>query len=119
MIDDAFNANPAGADRALDVLRAFPGRRIIVTPGMVELGEEEAAFNRRFGEKMASCVDDAVLVGPRHTAPIREGLLSAGFQESAIHTVSALAEVPELLKRLAKAGDTVLFENDLPDNYSE
>ncbi len=119
MIDDAFNSNPAGASRALDVLKAFPARRIIVTPGMVELGAEEAEYNRRFGEQMAECADIAVLVGPRHTAPIREGLLSKGFPEQDIHTVTALAEVPELLRQLTRPGDTVLFENDLPDNYSE
>lgn len=120
LIDDAFNSNPAGASRALEVLKAFgPGKRIIVTPGMVELGAEEAEYNRRFGEQMAACADTAILVGPRHTAPIREGLLSAGFPEENIHTVPGLTEAAALMGQLAKAGDTVLFENDLPDNYTE
>ncbi len=119
LIDDAFNSNPAGASRALDVLKAFPPRRIIVTPGMVELGAEEAAFNRRFGEQMAACADIAILVGPRHTAPIREGLTAKGFPEENIHTVASLDEAAARMRGIARAGDTVLFENDLPDNYSE
>ena len=119
MIDDAFNANPAGTACALEVLAAFPAQRVIVTPGMVELGAEEAEFNRRFGEQMAVSVDRAILVGPRHTAPIREGLLARGFPAEKIHTVTALSEVPALLREWVHPGDTVLFENDLPDNYSE
>ena len=119
LIDDAFNANPAGAARALGVLKAFPPKRMIVTPGMVELGSEEAEYNRRFGEDMANSVDVAILVGPKHTAPIREGLLSKGFREEDIHTVNSLTEAADLMRSIARAGDTVLFENDLPDNYSE
>ena len=41
IIDDAFNANPVGAQCALRVIKDFPGRRIIITPGMVELGGNE------------------------------------------------------------------------------
>ncbi len=119
VIDDAYNSNPAGASAALQVLRAFPDRRIIITPGMVELGKDEENYNRAFGREMAECTDIAVLVGPKHTAPIREGLVDAGFDESRIHTVKSLNEAAELLGTLEKAGDTVLFENDLPDNYTE
>lgn len=120
IIDDAFNSNPRGAMAALDVLKDFQnGRRIIITPGMVELGQKEAEFNRRFGAAMASCVDIAILVGKKHTQPIVQGLKEAGFPESAIHLVASLNEATKLLHSLARAGDTVLFENDLPDNYSE
>lgn len=119
IIDDAFNSNPRGAQAALKVLADFPGRRIIITPGMVELGEEEMAFNRTFGEKIAHSADVAILVGPKHTQPIAEGLRSEGFPEENLHTVSSLDEAAVALRRIGRAGDTVLFENDLPDNYSE
>ena len=119
IIDDAFNSNPRGAQAALDVLKQFSGRRIIITPGMVELGGEEAAFNRAFGRKMASCADVAILVGRRHTQPIAEGLREEGFPEEDIHPVGSLAEAAALLRIVGRAGDVALFENDLPDNYSE
>ena len=119
IIDDAFNANPVGAKAALRVLENFPGRRIIVTPGMVELGGEEAAFNREFGEQMARSVDVAFLVGKKHTQPIVEGLLAGGFPQENIHVVSNLGESTTMLHAMMKAGDVVLYENDLPDNYSE
>lgn len=79
IIDDAFNANPVGAQCALRVIKAFPGRRIIITPGMVELGGKEDEFNRTFGKQMADSVDIAILVGRKHTQPIVEGLKEAGF----------------------------------------
>ena len=119
IIDDAFNSNPNGARAALKVIRDFPGRRIIVTPGMVELGADEAEFNHDFGVFMAECVDVAILVGRKHTAPIAQGLRKAGFPEENLHVVSSLDEATALLWKLGKPGDVALFENDLPDNYSE
>lgn len=119
VIDDAFNSNPAGAHAALDVLSKFPGRRIIVTPGMVELGEKEAEFNRTFGREMASSADVCVLIGKKHTLPIQEGLLAAGYPASDIHTFASLSDATAWLKGFMKPGDFVLYENDLPDHYSE
>lgn len=119
IIDDAFNSNPQGASAALRVIKGFTGRRIIITPGMVELGAQEADYNRAFGREMAQSVDLAILVGKRHTRPIMEGLLESGFDKEAIHQVSSLEESTQLLHRLMRSGDVVLYENDLPDNYSE
>jgi len=119
IIDDAFNSNPVGAKAALRVLENFPGRRIVITPGMVELGGEEAKFNREFGEQMARSVDIAILVGKKHTQPIVDGLREKGFPQENIHVVANLDESTKVLHAMMKAGDVVLYENDLPDNYSE
>ncbi len=119
VIDDAFNTNPVSSKSALDVLKMYAPRRIIVTPGMVELGEEEARYNREFGEYMADCVDIVLLVGKNHTSPIAEGLAAKGFDTENIHTYNTLDEAVAALKSLAQPGDTVMYENDLPDSYSE
>ncbi len=119
IIDDAFNTNPRGCRAALHVLRDFPGRRVIVTPGMVEMGEEEARFNFDFGKEMAACVDLAILVGRRHAEPIRQGLLEAGFDEGRLFTTANLDEATGILNELMSPGDVVLYENDLPDHYTE
>ena len=68
---------------------------------------------------VASCVDVAILVGKKHTAPIAEGLTAAGFYPENLHVTASLAEAAEMLRRIGRSGDVVLFENDLPDNYSE
>ncbi len=119
VIDDAFNTNPLSSRRALEVLSSFPGRRFIVTPGMVELGEEEERYNEEFGQAMAGKVDVAVLVGKKHTAPIRKGLLEKGFPEESIHSVASLEEAVAVVNGMIRPGDTVMYENDLPDHYSE
>lgn len=120
VIDDAFNSNPVGARGAVDVLSQMEGgQRIIVTPGMVELGERQAEENRAFGAYMASRVDWAVLVGPRQTAPIQEGLLEANFPNDRMVVVRSLKEAQEWLRAHAQQGDIVLYENDLPDQYAE
>ncbi len=120
VIDDAYNSNPSGAAAALRVLGEHPAaRRLLVTPGMVELGELEGELNRRFGEQAGAVCDIAILVGPARTAPIREGLAAAGMSAESIHVVRDIGQATELLARLTRAGDVVLFENDLPDTYEE
>ncbi|MBP3646343.1 MAG: UDP-N-acetylmuramoyl-tripeptide--D-alanyl-D-alanine ligase [Clostridia bacterium] len=119
IINDAFNSNPVGAKAALHVLKEFPQRRIIITPGMVELGEKEDEYNREFGREMAGCVDVAILVGKNRTLPIVEGLMEAGFPEEDIHRVDSLDASTRLLHSMVRPTDTVLYENDLPDHYQE
>lgn len=119
IINDAFNSNPIGAKAALNVLKAFPERRIIITPGMVELGANEAEYNREFGRQMADCVDIAIVVGKNRALPIIEGLKECGFPEENIYRVDSLEASTRLLHTLVRPNDTVLYENDLPDHYQE
>ena len=119
VIDDAFNTNPTSSKEALKVLSSFPGRRVIVTPGMVELGAEEARYNEEFGQAMAEAVDVAVLVGRRHTEPIQKGLKEKGFPIENIHVAASLDEAVTVVNAILKPGDVVMYENDLPDHYNE
>ena len=68
---------------------------------------------------MASAADYVFLIGPRHTRPIYDGLMEAGFDGQHIFVKNSLAEASEEMGRMLRAGDVVLFENDLPDNYNE
>ncbi len=119
IINDAFNSNPVGAKAALNVLKAFPQRRIIITPGMVELGANEAEYNRDFGRAMKDCVDIAIIVGKNRVKPIMEGLKEAGFTDEQIFRVDSLDDSTRLLHTMVRPTDTVLYENDLPDHYQE
>ena len=119
VIDDAFNSNPAGSKAALDTISKFKGRKIIVTPGMVELGAEEEKLNKEFGKQMAEVVDVAILVGPKHTKPIQDGLKEKKFDDMNVYVVTNLNEATEKLAKLTQVGDVILFENDLPDSYNE
>jgi len=119
IIDDAFNSNPTGFAMAMEVLAVFPSRRVLVTPGLVSLGEAEDTENIEAGRRAAGAADTVVLVGPKKTRQVREGLLSAGFPETNILMARSLEEVTGLMRSLLTPGDTVMFENDLPDTYNE
>lgn len=120
VIDDAFNANPLGAKMAFEVLKEFKsGRKVLVTPGFIELGEREYEENKQLGIAAAKVCDLIFLIGPKKTKPIFEGLKEAGFPETNIFIEKSLNAATEIFKNILKAGDVVLFENDLPDTYNE
>lgn len=122
IIDDAFNSNPVGAKNAVDILASFnTGRRIIITPGMIELGDREEEENRELGTHIAkSGIDLVILVGHKQTEPIQIGIReSSSSAKPDVKVVSTLFEANEILTSYAQPGDVVLYENDLPDSYNE
>lgn len=125
IIDDAFNANPEGAKAAVETLGTFQGFRVLITPGMVELGEKEESLNREFGFQAARHCDYIILVGYNRAKPIKEGALKAGFSEDNIYTAKDIYDALKMADTLAdglkpeEGPMVVLLENDLPDNYLE
>lgn len=120
IIDDAFNANPVGATAAMDVLGQIEGgKKFLITPGMVELGEKEYEENKKFGEKAAAACDYIALVGEKQTEPLKVGILTAGFPEDHLFVAQNLNEANTFVYGKAGKGDFVLYENDLPDTYNE
>jgi UDP-N-acetylmuramoyl-tripeptide--D-alanyl-D-alanine ligase len=120
IIDDAFNSNPMGAAMAVDVLGKIQGnKKIIVTPGMIELGDLEFDANKTFGTQIAAVCDFTILVGPKQTLPIQEGLKSVNYPEEKLFIARNLTEAIAKVTEIARAGDIVLYENDLPDTYDE
>ncbi|MCH5238209.1 MAG: UDP-N-acetylmuramoyl-tripeptide--D-alanyl-D-alanine ligase [Muribaculaceae bacterium] len=117
ILDDAFNSNPHGSRMALDVLSQFnEGKRIVVTPGMIELGHKQKELNLKFGEHMADSCDVAIIVGHYNREAISEGLRKAEFKGE-IYEVDSFDKAQEVLTTIMKRGDTVLYENDLPDSF--
>ena len=120
IIDDAFNSNPVGAKMALDVLKRFEGnKKIIITPGMIELGNSAYELNFEFGQMVATHTDRAILVGIKQTKPLQDGLIASGYAADNLFVCKNLNEANEQLMRIVQTGDVVLYENDLPDNYNE
>ena len=89
----------------------------MITPGMIELGERTAELNRKFGQKIASCADIAIVVGHYNRDAIVDGIKSEGMPDEAVLTADTFAQAQSLLQGFVKAGDTVLYENDLPDTF--
>lgn len=119
IIDDAFNSNPDGSRMALDVLGSMTGgKRIVITPGMIELGDKQVYYNEKFGEHITETCDVAIIVGQYNRDAIVSGIKSKGWDEGEkLYIVNSFAEAQTLLATIAKAGDTVLYENDLPDTF--
>lgn len=118
ILDDAYNGSVEGSKAALNVLAKFSGQKIVVTPGLVELGTDSFNSNFEFGKNMAKICDYVVINGVVNYEPIYSGLLFGGFDESKILRAGSLAQATNLVNSIAKPGDAVLFENDLPDNYT-
>lgn len=119
VIDDAYNSNPAGARAAIDALALFDGYKILVTPGMVELGAQQEALNREFGAYAAKVCDEIILVGEKPAVPIAEGVRAAGFDEAHLHIARDLQSALSVAYGCETGGRerVILLENDLPDNY--
>ncbi len=120
VIDDAFNSNPVGAQNAVEILGSFQtGKRYIITPGMIELGEKEEDENSAFGGHIAKAnLDFAFIVGLERGKIIEQGYLEAGGDPKKITRVESLFEANERVQKLLSPGDVLLYENDLPDIYS-
>ena len=116
ILDDSYNSNIEGAKNAVEALRLFPGRRYVVTPGLVELGALEEAKNEELGALLTGL--DVILVGETLVQCVRRGYDGAGGDGSRIRTVPTLQKAQEILAAELSAGDAVLFLNDLPDIYT-
>ena len=120
ILDDAYNSNPNGAKVALETLNLFEDKlKILVTPGMVELGAKEDEYNAEFGKQAAEVCDYIILVGEKQTQAIKKGALEAGYSEDRLFVKNTLNEATKLMYELeATREKVILLENDLPDNYA-
>lgn len=118
LIDDAYNANPEGSLEAVNVLACFDGmKKVIITPGLIELGEKEYECNFNLGVKSTKVCDIIILVGLTRSKPLADGVKSTDFDIQNLYTVASFKEAMEIYSKIANNNTVVLIENDLPDNY--
>lgn len=116
VIDDTLNDSSLGTAEALNVLAEFPGRRIIITPGLPLEEAKGEDVNYAFGVQMKGCVDAVILVGEKKKVrPIGRGLLSTGFPKASIHIVADMNDAEDLLDEISGKGDTVLYECEVQE----
>lgn len=118
IIDDGYNANVDGINAAMEVLDTFSGRKIVLTPGLVELGKMENIYNMKFGEVLAKHADIVIIIGKHNAEMLLSGLSAGGMPRENVYFEKTATRGNETLNELLREGDVVLFENDLPDNYN-
>ena len=119
IIDDAYNSNPVGSKMAVEVLGLMEGTKIIVTPGMIELGDKQYELNKKFGEYISKVCDYVILIGKKQTKPIYDGLIENKYNEKKIFILNDVKDAFPLMRKLASGNTYVLLENDLPDLFNE
>lgn len=119
IIDDSYNSNPVGSSNALKVLKEFDGTRIVITPGMVELGTKQYEYNYKFGALASQCCDYIILVNKEQTLPIYNALKDENYPKDNIIVEETFDEAFIKAKQIESNGKQkyILIENDLPDNY--
>ncbi len=118
IIDNSYNTNPTAARSSLKLLKETEGsEKIVITPGLVELGEQSDVENKLLGKEIAEVADMAIIVGEYAKDPIRSGLKEAEFPPEKTHFVKSTARALDLVYKNAKKDAVILIENDLPDQY--
>lgn len=118
IIDDSYNSNPIGSKAAIDTLAMFDGIKILITPGMVELGKQEEEYNYEFGKYAAKVCDYIFLIGKKRVFPIEKAIIESGFAPEKCKIFDALVDAMECAYSIQGNGHKyILLENDLPDNY--
>ena len=118
IIDDAYNSNTKGAKMALEVLKSFEHKkRILITPGIVDLGDKAVEINQELGRNAADSADFVILVGAQQTVPIYNGLREKGYPEANIYIAKNLQDGLSKMNQIMTKDSVILLENDLPDNY--
>ncbi len=117
ILDDSYNGSIEGSKKALNILKLFDGYKIIVTPGLVELGKIEKQANIDFGERIAEIADEVIIVNITHSLDIKQGLINKNFDMNKVLQIENLNLINTIINKIDKENCIILFYNDLPDNY--
>mgnify|MGYP003301212356 FL=1 len=121
VLDDAYNSNPTGAKMSLGVLKEFAvgegNKRIVITPGFVEMGTRQADANKELGRTIAVSCDYAIIVNAVNREAIKSGIEEGGLPAEKYFLADSLNQAHQQLAKILRPGDVVLYENDLPDNF--
>ena len=115
-INDAYNSNPNGFLYALEVMRDLPGkRRILLTPGMIELGDRRFDENKKIAMQAAKICDEVIVVNETNKESLLSGLAEGGLAKDKTHYFATRNEALAYYQSSRQDEDILLLENDLPD----
>jgi UDP-N-acetylmuramoyl-tripeptide--D-alanyl-D-alanine ligase len=119
IIDDTYNGNLEGFRAGLALLKELPAKRkMYVTPGLVDQGEETERVHAEIGRLIADAnPTKVVLMQNSVSGIIQSSLESSGYEGEVVVENDPLAFYTNLEHFIA-AGDLVLMQNDWTDNYA-
>lgn len=117
IIDDSYNGNYAGFMEGLEILQREKRRKVVLTPGLVELGAKRSEeVHTELAKKYMQTVDLVLLVKNKNTEYILREMRKSGHTDFKVYDTAkeAHADLPNVLKD----GDIILFQSDATDNYT-
>lgn len=114
LIDNAYSSNEMGFTKVIYDLKNLPGKKALITPGIVELGSHTAAIHAKLGEQAAEVFDQIVLVGRNERT---ENLARGIAGKVKVDYLDNNSSVWPTIDTLSRKYDWILLENDLPDNF--
>lgn len=119
IIDDSYNGNLEGIRAGLALLSELKAKRkIYVTPGLVDQGQESERVHREVGQLIAKAnPDKVVLMKNSVTEWIITGLELNSFKGEVIIEDDPLNFYTNMSQVIA-VGDVLLMQNDWTDNYN-
>lgn len=112
VLNDAYNANPASMEAALQALSHFggSGKRVAVLGDMKEMGAMEEEWHRRVGAAVAGNRIGLLIAVGELAGGIAEGALAGGMAKEKIVACREPEEAAELLKQKTREGDAILIK---------
>jgi len=119
IVDDTYNGNLEGIRAGTQLLHELKAqRKIYVTPGLVDQGEETKRVHREIGELIGAAQPDLVVLMKNSVTPyIEAGLKKSGFKGELRIETDPLDFYTNLAHFVA-SGDLVVMQNDWTDNYA-
>jgi len=111
IIDDSYNSNPEGFKAALVLLNSFPSqrKRIVITRGMLELGEKSSELHQKIGEEISFVADELIIINSDNDQALRSGI--AEKYRTNVRSIYSALDLLEYVKSLKNSHSVILVEN--------
>ena len=111
VIESTYSANPDGVMAALEYLKKLPGKKVIVIPCLIELGQASKEVHKAIGKKIGEICDLAIITTRDRFKDIKDGA-EAGLQN--ILFLENSKDIADMIKRTVSSNDVVLLEGRVP-----
>ena len=106
ILDDSFNGNIDGMLTSFELASTYDGRKVVITPGLVEVSDE---YNIQIAQKAQEVFDLVVVTGE-----LNYEIFKQYISDKKLLKLADKSQMEQMLLEHTKAGDLILFANDAP-----